>query len=176
MWQVLCEPMWRIYLSPLFWMEIEWTRADGVSCRETENEKLVRKLEGSFMKTWSRNCFRCVANQCGTRDVRPGSAFGPVNFVVLRVTFSDFGTGTRFNASATQANLANIATLWAPSRHTETSHSNIKLPDPIRWLGKHGLPGPAERTVFINVGHRSAHQGRRGGSPKTINWRTFTGS
>jgi hypothetical protein len=48
---------------------------------------------------------------------------GPVNYVVLRVTFSDFGTNTRFTTAQAQTNFNNIAKLWG----TESSYGNITL-------------------------------------------------
>src|SRR5436190_16283437 len=48
---------------------------------------------------------------------------GTVNFVVLHVTFSDFGTGTRFTAAQVQTNFNNVANLWG----TQSSYGNITI-------------------------------------------------
>lgn len=47
---------------------------------------------------------------------------GSVNFVVLRVTFSDFGTNTRFTTAQTQTNFNSISQLW-----NESSYGNLTL-------------------------------------------------
>jgi hypothetical protein len=48
---------------------------------------------------------------------------GPVNFVVLRVTFSDFPSGSRFTTTQTQTNFNDIATLWG----NDTSYGTINI-------------------------------------------------
>jgi hypothetical protein len=41
---------------------------------------------------------------------------GNLQFVVLRVTFSDFGTGTRFTTAQTQSHFNSVAQLWGAVR------------------------------------------------------------
>ena len=48
---------------------------------------------------------------------------GTLNFVVLHVTFSDFGTGTRFTTTQVQTNFNNVADLWG----TQSSYGNITI-------------------------------------------------
>lgn len=52
-----------------------------------------------------------------------GAITGGVNLVVLRVTFSDFGTGTRFTTAQIQNNFNSVAQLWG----TDSAYGNLTL-------------------------------------------------
>ena len=88
---------------------------------------------------------------------------GTVNFVVLRVSFSDFPSGARFTAAQTQTNFNNIATLWG----NDTSYGNITLA--YQTAGPFQMPKTSpsyidvEREFVLACSDRDARQrcGRR---------------
>ena len=101
---------------------------------------------------------------------------GAVNFVVLHVTFSDFGTGTRFTTAQVQTNLNNIATLWG----NETSYGNINLQ--YQFGGPYQVASPSATYLDIQGGQSSSIPAivqlindAVAGSPNTINWKNVYG-
>ena len=96
---------------------------------------------------------------------------GTVNFVVLRVTFSDFGTGTRFTAAQTTTNFNNIATLWG----SETSYGNISLK--YQFAGPSQMPSTSPTYLDSGGGNSSTTAAivqlindAVAASPNTITW------
>jgi hypothetical protein len=96
---------------------------------------------------------------------------GGVNFVVLRVTFSDFGNGTRFTTAQTQANFNSIAQLWG----TDSSYGKINLN--YQFAGPFQVASPS--TTYLNDGGGNSSTTAAivqlvndavAGSPNTINW------
>src|SRR5258708_13147882 len=108
-----------------YWIETQfWERtAWPLPAVKPRTKSSFAKLEGLLMKIGSRITSVVLLISAAMTMSALAQLLGPVNFVVLRVTFSDFGTGTRFNASATQATLDNIATLCG----NEPSYVTITL-------------------------------------------------
>ena len=78
------------------------------------------------------------------------SLTSPVNFVVLRVTFSDFGANTRFTTAQTQDNFNNIAQLWG----TDTSYGTITLN--YQFAGTYQVPALSSTYLDIEGGASSS--------------------
>jgi hypothetical protein len=110
----------------------------------------------------SRSSFGCALLATVLVLLIPARVFalsGTVNFVVLRVTFSDFGTGTRFTTAQAQANFDNIAKLWGK----ESSYANIALQ--YQYAGPYQVASPSAtyldqqgRAIVIDVGDHQADQ------------------
>jgi hypothetical protein len=99
---------------------------------------------------------------------------GPVNFVVLRVTFSDFGTNTRFTTAQVQTNFNNIAQLWG----TEISYGNVTLN--YQFGGPFQVASPSATYLDIESGQSSSNPAKLindavAQSPNTINWTNVYG-
>jgi hypothetical protein len=100
---------------------------------------------------------------------------GTVNFVVLRVSFSDFASGARFTSAQTQTNFNNIATLWG----TDTSYGNITL----KYQTAGPFQMPKTSPSYIDVGGNSSSlaaivtlvNDAVAASPTTINWSSVYG-
>ncbi len=107
----------------------------------------------------------------------PASALsGTANFVVLRVTFSDFGTGTRFTTASAQANFNNIAKLWG----NELSYGNITLQ--YQYGGPYQVASPSATYLDQQGGQSSSTPAivkliddAVARSPATINWTNVYG-
>ena len=76
---------------------------------------------------------------------------GAVNFVVLRVSFSDFPSGSRFTTAQTQTNFSNIATLWG----NDTSYGTINLQ--YQYAGPFQMPSTSP--TYIDVAGNSSSLG-----------------
>ena len=72
--------------------------------------------------SWLRAIALATGLACAVAPVA-AQLTGPVNFVVLHVTFSDFGTGTRFTTSQLQGDFGNVATLWG----SQSSYGTINV-------------------------------------------------
>jgi hypothetical protein len=101
---------------------------------------------------------------------------GTVNFVVLHVTFSDFGTGTRFTTAQVQTNLNNIATLWG----NESSYGTINVQ--YQFGGPYQVASPSGTYLDQQGGQSSSTaaivqliKDAVAGSPNTINWTNVYG-
>lgn len=100
---------------------------------------------------------------------------GTVNFVVLRVSFSDFASGARFTSAQTQTNFDNIATLWG----NDTSYGNITL----KYQTAGPFQMPKTSPSYIDVGGNSSSlaaivtlvNDAVAASPTTINWSNVYG-
>jgi hypothetical protein len=100
---------------------------------------------------------------------------GAVNFVVLRVSFNDFGTATRFTTAQTQANFASIAQLWSDSSYGNIN-LNYQFAGPTQ-VSESGVATPS--TTFLDSGGGNSSttaaivrliKDAVAGSPTTINW------
>ncbi len=101
---------------------------------------------------------------------------GTVNFVVLHVTFSDFGTGTRFTTAQVQTNFNNIATLWG----NESSYGTINVQ--YQFGGPYQVASPSATYLDQQGGQSSSGAAivqlindAVAGSPNTINWTNVYG-
>jgi len=101
---------------------------------------------------------------------------GPVNFVVLRVTFADFPAGSRFTAAQTQTNFNNITTLW----DTDSSYGNIS--PSFQIAGPYQVAQPSTTYLDIESGQSSSISAMLqllgdavDASPSTINWTNVYG-
>lgn len=101
---------------------------------------------------------------------------GTINFVVLRVTFSDFGTGTRFTSAQTTANFNNIATLWG----TQSSYGRINLQ--YQFAGPAQMPSTSPTYLDSGGGNSSSTAAilqlindAVAASPNSINWNNVFG-
>jgi hypothetical protein len=101
---------------------------------------------------------------------------GTVNFVVLRVTFSDFGTGTRFTTAQAQANFNKIATLWG----NQTSYGAINIQ--YQFAGPSQVASSSGTYLDDQGGQSSTTAGilqlisdAVAASPNTINWNNVYG-
>jgi len=100
---------------------------------------------------------------------------GAVNFVVLRVSFSDFPSGSRFTTAQTQTNFSNIATLWG----NDTSYGTINLQ--YQYAGPFQMPSTSP--TYIDVAGNSSSLGAIvqlvndavAKSPTSINWSNVYG-
>jgi hypothetical protein len=100
---------------------------------------------------------------------------GPVNFVVLRVTFKDFPAGTRFTTAQTQGYFNSIAQLWS-----ETSYGNISLH--FQYAGPYRAQ--SKSCIYLNLQSCQLASNTSivklvdeavANSPKTINWSNVYG-
>jgi len=110
----------------------------------------------------------------GTTRAHAGLS-GTVNFVVLRVSFSDFPSGSRFTAAQTQTNFDDVGHLWGD----DTSYGTINL--------KYQIAGPYQvpklSTAYIDVGGNSSSlaaivslvNDAVAASPTTIDWSNVYG-
>lgn len=105
-----------------------------------------------------------------------GQPSTPVNFVVLRVTFSDFPAGSRFTTAQTQTNFNNIATLWG----NDTSYGVINLN--YQFAGPYQVASPS--TTYLDSGGGNSSSGAAilqlvkdavAGAPATLNWANVYG-
>ena len=101
---------------------------------------------------------------------------GNVNFVVLKVTFSDFGTTTRFTNTQTQADFQNVAKLWGD----ETSYGKIALK--YQFAGPYQVTSPSTTYLDVQSGQSSSTAAivqlvndAVSASPTTINWNNVYG-
>src|SRR5271165_3865389 len=101
---------------------------------------------------------------------------GAVNFVVLRVTFSDFPSGSRFTTAQTQTNFNDIATLWG----NDTSYGNINLH--YQYAGPYQVASPSSTYLDIQSGQSSSSaailqllKDAVAASPNTISWTNVYG-
>ena len=101
---------------------------------------------------------------------------GTVNFVVLHVTFSDFGTGTRFTTAQVQTNFNNIATLWG----NQSSYGNINIQ--YQFGGPYQVASASGTYLDQQGGQFSSNaailqliKDAVAGSPNTINWTNVYG-
>jgi hypothetical protein len=101
---------------------------------------------------------------------------GTVNFVVLHVTFSDFGTATRFTTAQLQSNFNNIATLWG----NDTSYGNVNIQ--YQFGGPYQVASPSATYLDQQGGVSSSGTAilqlindAIAGSPNTINWTNVYG-
>jgi hypothetical protein len=101
---------------------------------------------------------------------------GNVNFVVLKVTFSDFGTATRFTEAQTQTDFGNVATLWG----NDTSYGNITLN--YQFAGPYQVASPS--TTYLDAGGGNSSSTSAivqliddavSASPNTISWNNVYG-
>ncbi len=97
-----------------------------------------------------------------------------VNFVVLRVTFSDFGTTTRFTTAQTQTDFGNIATLWG----TQSSYGNITVS--YQFAGPYQVASTSP--TYLDLGNSSSTAAivqlindAVSASPTTITWNNVYG-
>jgi hypothetical protein len=105
-----------------------------------------------------------------------GQLSGNVDFVVLKVTFSDFGTGTRFTMPQTQTDFNDIATLWG----SESSYGNITVQ--YQFAGPFQVASPSTTYLDQQSGQSSSTaaivqliKDAVAASPKTINWNNVYG-
>ena len=119
--------------------------------------------------------FICVLLLAGSASAS-ANLTGPVNFVVLRVRFSDFPAGTRFTTAQTIANFNNIAQLWG----TDTSYGTISLH--FQFAGPYLVKSPSTTYLDMQGGHFSSNAGvlqlltdAVAKSPSTINWSNVYG-
>lgn len=110
--------------------------------------------------------------------LRPARAqlSGDVNFVVIEVTFSDFGTGTRFTNAQMQANFNNIATSWG----TQTSYGHINVK--YQFAGPFQMPSTSGTYLDDQSGQSSTTAAivklindAVAATPNTINWNNVYG-
>jgi hypothetical protein len=102
---------------------------------------------------------------------------GDVNFVVLRVTFPDFGPGTRFTEAQVENDFANIGTLWG----NHTSYGTINLH--YQFAGPYQLPSNSGTYIHSTPQGFTSSDGEAlrlltdavANSPNTVNWAAVYG-
>jgi hypothetical protein len=101
---------------------------------------------------------------------------GTVNFVVLHVTFSDFGTATRFTTAQVQTNFNNVANLWG----NQTSYGNINIQ--YQFGGPYQVASASTTYLDLQSGQFSSNaailqliKDAVAGSPNTIDWTNVYG-
>lgn len=113
----------------------------------------------------------------GLGGIRPAAQLtGTVNFVVLHVTFSDFGTGTRFTTAQVQANFNNIATLLGNESSYGTINVQYQFGGPYQvasasatYLDQQGGQSSSGAAIVQLINDAVA------GSPNRINWTNVYG-
>ena len=101
---------------------------------------------------------------------------GTVNFVVLRVTFSDFGANTRFTTAQTQTNFDSVAQLWGTDSAYGNLTLNFQLNGPFQvgqastsYLDQQSGQSSSTAAIVSLVNDAVA------ASPNTINWNNVYG-
>src|SRR5258708_3671746 len=153
----------------------------GVSCRRFPAQTLFPIQSYSIWRTLMiKSALRLALIALCLIALYPATATaqlsGTVNFVVLRVTFSDFGTGTRFTAAQTTANFNNIATLWG----AESSYGNINLQ--YQFAGPSQMPSTSGTYLDSGGGNSSTTAAivqlindAVAASPNSISWNNVYG-
>jgi len=99
-----------------------------------------------------------------------------VNFVVLRVTFPDFPSGTRFTTTQTKQNFASVGKVWG----NDTSYGNITLK--YQFAGPLTMPHNSSTYLDAGGGNSSTNAAMLqllgdaiAAAPNTINWSNVYG-